>query len=105
MREFLERQTQPEVMPAETRDFDRHDRLIVRVRAQTGTEAAPAVSARLLNTRGQPMRELPALPAVDGISQFDLQLAPFARGDYHIEIKATTGSSTVSQIVRFRLVG
>ena len=105
LREFLERQTQPEVMPAETRDFDRRDRLIVRVRAQTGTEATPTVSARLLNTRGQPMRELPALPPVDGISQFDLQLAPFARGDYHIEIKATTGSSSVSQLVRFRLVG
>jgi hypothetical protein len=105
LREFLERQTQPDVMPADTRDFDRRDRLIVRVRAVAGTGASPAISARLLNTRGQPMRDLPALPTVDGIPQFDLQLAPFARGDYHIEIKAKSGSSTVSQLVTFRLVG
>lgn len=105
LREFLERQTKADAMPSETRDFDRHDRLIVRVRAQTGSDATPSVTARLLNTRGQPMRELPALPTVDGIPQFDLPLAPFARGDYHIEIKATTGSSTTSQLIRFRLIG
>jgi VWFA-related protein len=104
LREFLERQTQPDVMPAETRNFDRHDRLIVRVRA-LGASESPIVRARLLNTRGQPMRDLSALPDVDGMPQFELQLAPFARGDYHIEIRATAGSSTVSQLVTFRLVG
>ena len=104
LREFLERQTQADVMPAETRSFDRQDRLIVRVRALAGNDA-PTVTARLLNTRGQPMRELHALPAVDGMPQFELQLAPYARGDYHIEIRATDGSSTVSQLVTFRLVG
>ena len=105
LREFLERQTQAETMPAETRDFDRHDRLIVRVRALGRAGASPDITARLLNTRGQPMRDLPALPSVDGIPQFDLSLAPFARGDYHIEIKARSGSATVSQLVTFRLVG
>ena len=104
LREFIERQTQPDVMPAETRNFDRRDRLIVRVRAQ-GAGESPAVTARLLNTRGRPMRELEALPSIDGIPQFELQLAPFARGDYHIEIRATDGGSTVSQLVTFRLVG
>ena len=105
LREFLERQTQGDVMPAETRDFDRHDRLIVRVRAQAGADDTPTVKVRLLNTRGQPMRELPSLPSVDGMPQFDLQLAPYARGDYNIEIKATAGASSVSQLVRFRLIG
>ena len=104
LREFVERQTQPDVMPAETRNFDRQDRLIVRVRA-LGSGDSPVVSARLLNTRGQPMRELHALPAVEGISQFELQLAPYARGDYHIEIRATDGSATTSQLLTFRLVG
>jgi len=104
LREFLERQTQPDVMPADTRNFDRQDRLIVRVRA-LGASESPIVRARLLNTRGQPMRDLSALPDVDGMPQFELQLAPFARGDYHIEIRATAGSSTVSQLVTFRLVG
>ena len=103
--EFLQQQSQPDVMPAETRAFYRHDRLIVRVRALGGSLASPAITARLLNSRGQPIRDLPALPMVDGIPQFDLPLATFARGDYHIEIKAATGSTTVSQFVTFRLVG
>lgn len=103
--EFLERQMQADVMPADTRDFDRHDRLIVRVWALGGATESPVVRARLLNTRGQPMRELPALPSVDGIPQFDLPLFPFARGDYHIEIRATAGTSSVSQLITFRLVG
>ena len=104
LREFIERQTQPDVMPADTRNFDRQDRLIVRVRA-LGASESPTVRARLLNTRGQPMRDLSALPDVDGMPQFELQLAPFARGDYSIEIRATDGSSSVSQLVAFRLVG
>jgi hypothetical protein len=104
LREFLERQTQSDVMPAETRNFDRRDRLIVRVRAQ-GADESPAVTARLLNTRGRPMRELQALPSIAGIPQFDLQLAPYARGDYHIEIRVTDGASSVSQLVTFRLIG
>ena len=104
LREFVERQTQPDVMPADTRNFDRQDRLIVRVRA-LGVSESPTVRARLLNTRGQPMRELSALPNIEGMPQFELQLAPFARGDYSIEIRATDGSSTVSQLIAFRLVG
>ena len=37
---------------------------------------------------------------VDGIPQFDLPLVPFARGDYHIEIRATAGrTSAESQLV------
>ena len=91
-------------MPVDTRDFYRRDRLIVRVRALGGDES-PVIRARLLNTRGQPMRDLDVLPSVDGIPQFDLPLFPFARGDYHIEIRATAGTSSVSQLVTFRLVG
>jgi hypothetical protein len=104
LREFAERQAQPDVMPVETRNFDRHDRLIVRVRA-LGSGEPPTVRARLLNARGQPMRELQALPPIEGNSQFELHLAPYARGDYHIEIRATDGTSTTSQLVTFRLIG
>ena len=104
LREFQERQTQPDAMPAETRNFDRHDRLILRVRA-LGSDDSPTVRATLLNTRGQPMRALQALPAVDGIAQFELHLAPYPRGDYHIEIRATDGAATTSQLLTFRLVG
>jgi VWFA-related protein len=105
LREFLERQTQPHVMPSDIRSFYRDDRLIVRVRALARSDDPPSVRARLLNTRGQLIRELVALPPIDGVPQFDLPLAPFPRGDYHIEVRATDGSSTVSQLVSFRLIG
>jgi VWFA-related protein len=105
LRQFLQRQLEPDVMPADTREFDRHDRIIVRVHAFAGKDQVPIVSARLLNSRGQAMKELPALPAVEGIPQFDLPLASYARGDYRIEIRATTDSATSAQLVPFRLVG
>jgi hypothetical protein len=105
LRQFLERQLEPDAMPADTREFDRRDRLIVRVHAFAGADQVPVVSARLLNARGQPMRELAPLPAVEGIPQFDLPLATYARGDYRIEIRATSDSATSAQLVAFRLVG
>ena len=105
LREFLERQLVADIMPADTTDFDRHDRLIVRVRAFSQAGDAPLVSARLLNPLGQPMRELTPLPSIEGVPQFDLPLASYARGDYRIEIRATSGKSTAAQLVLFRLIG
>ena len=105
LREFLALQLNADVLPAETREFYRHDRLIVRVHAFASDRDAPVVRARLLNPRGQPMRDLEPLPAVDGIPQFDLPLANYARGDYRIEVSATSGASTTAQLVTFRLVG
>jgi VWFA-related protein len=105
LREFLARQLDADILPADTRDFDRHDRLIVRVRAYSPMDDAPRVTARLLNPLGHPMRELTPLPDIDGIPQFDLPLSNYARGDYRIEIRATAGASSVSQLVMFRLIG
>jgi VWFA-related protein len=102
--EFLRLQTQADVLPAETRHFDRHDRLLVRVRAVAGG-GAPPVSVRLLNRLGRTIRDLPALPDVDGVPQFDLPLAPYPSGDYRIQIIVGNGTSTVSQMVTFRLLG
>jgi VWFA-related protein len=106
LREFTERQLDPDVMPADTTEFDRQDRLIVRVSAysQRG-ETPPLVRARLLNPLGQPLRELTPLPVLDGIAQFDLPLASYARGDYRIEIRATSGRTSAEQLVMFRLIG
>ena len=104
LRDFTQWQTHPDVMPAETRDFDRHDRLIVRVRA-LGSSESPAVSVRLLNVRGQRMRELRALPPIDGISQFELLLAPFARGDYQLEVRVSEGTASTARLLTFRVIG
>ena len=105
LREFLERQLQADIMPADTVEFDRRDRLIVRVRAFSQSGEPPEISARLLNPLGHPMRDLSRLPEVDGIPQFDLPLANYARGDYRIEIRATSGNSSTAQLVLFRLIG
>jgi VWFA-related protein len=105
LREFLDRQLIADVMPAETKEFDRQDRLIVRVRAFSRGNDSPLVTARLLNPLGQPMRELTPLPSVDGIPQFDLPLASYAKGDYRIEIRATSGNASTSQLLMFRLIG
>ena len=105
LREFLERQLIADAMPADTSEFDRRDRLIVRVRAFSQGDDAPLVVARLLNPLGQPIRELTPLSPVDGVPQFDLPLASYARGEYRIEIRATSGEVTVAQLVMFRLIG
>lgn len=105
LREFLARQLMAEIMPADTTEFDRQDRLILRVRAFSQTGDAPLVRARLLNSLGQPMGELTPLPPIEGIPQFDLPLARYARGDYRIEIRATSGASSAAQLVMFRLIG
>ena len=106
LREFTERQLEADVMPADTTEFDRQDRLIVRVSAYSKRgDTPPLVRARLLNPLGQPLRELTPLPVLDGIAQFDLPLASYARGDYRIEIRATSGRTSAEQLVMFRLIG
>jgi hypothetical protein len=49
--------------------------------------------------------QLPALPAVDGASQFDLPFAPYARGEYFLDVRAVADGVETSQRVTFRLVG
>ena len=100
--EFQRLQSEPDVLPAETQQFDRHDRLLVRIRVIDSAKAP--IRARLLNRLGRPMKDLPALPHVDGIPQFDLPLAPYASGDYRIEITIGTGATAIIRTVPFRLL-
>ena len=100
--EFQRLQSQPDVLPAETQVFDRHDRLLIRVRL-AGGEDTP-IRARLLNRLSRPMKDLPALPDAGGIPQFDLPLAPYASGDYRIEITIGTGATAIRRLVPFRLL-
>ena len=86
-----------------SREFRRTDRLLVRVPAYaTGSDAAP-VTATLLNGWRQPMRRLVAMPEVvgDGITQFDVPLAPLAPGEYVIRI---TGPGAAEHVA-FRVGG
>lgn len=102
--EFRTMQTDLTVMPVETRDFLRRDRLIVRVRAFAAS-GAPRVSVTLVNRFGDAMLELPALPTIDGVGQFDLPFARFARGEYRLVVQASLGAETVRNLVSIRLLG
>jgi hypothetical protein len=51
------------------------------------------------------MLVLPSLPAVGGAAQFELPFARYPRGEYHLEVKATSGGATVAQLLPVRLIG
>lgn len=97
-------QSAPGLMPTEVREFMRRDRLLVRVRAFSATGETD-VRVRLLNRLRQPLLELPTLPSVGGAAQFELPFARFPRGDYLLDVRATSGSETMSQLVTVRVIG
>jgi hypothetical protein len=68
---------------------------------------APAhVDAHLLNRTGQPMLELATLPgAGNGVTQFDLPLAPLAPGEYFLQFSIPGPRAPVEQRVSFRITG
>lgn len=89
-RQFAEVSTTAEPVPVASRTFSRTERLIVRVPAYTAGSATPVVSARLLNRRGTPMRELQKIdaPLPPDLVQFDLPLASLAPDEYRVEVTA-----------------
>ena len=102
-REFRAVSEDPDAAPVATREFRRTERLLVRVPAyEPGGEPA-RVSATLLNRWRQPMRALPAMPVLlrDGVTQFDVPLAPLAPGEYTIRLSA----GSVVEHVTFRVRG
>jgi len=103
-REYQQIKTDPDAVPAVTREFTRGDRLLIRVPAYGPAGTAPALSVHLLNRTGQPMSELQPGPApTAGVQQVDLPLAGFAAGEYIVEIKAADGEAT--ELVGLRITG
>ena len=100
-REFRAVSEDPEAAPVPSRDFRRTDRLLLRVPAYDAGGAPARVSATLLNRWRQPMRAVPAMPGSlrEGITQFDISLAPLAPGEYTIRL-STDG---VTEHVTFRV--
>ncbi len=103
MRQFV---AEPEALPTATRLFRRTDQLLVRVEAYMPADGRPAVTARLLNREGTSMLELPVeQPSPSEPHQLMLQLAPFPRGDYLIELSAVSGDDAATTLVAFRILG
>jgi hypothetical protein len=85
--------------PTPVREFQRTDRLLVRVPAYG---AASGVAAKILNRAGQPMSELPV--AMDGTTAvFEAQLAALPSGEYILEISAV--GTELKELVAFRVSG
>jgi VWFA-related protein len=78
-------------VPVASREFSRTEHLLIRFRAYGPPSAPPAVSARLLDRAGHPMRVLTTTLTPAGDYTVDLPLAMFAPGEYSIEVKATSG--------------
>lgn len=103
-REFREAAANADAPPDPGREFSRTTRLLIRVPVSGG--AGARVSARLLNRSGQTLRTIDELPdTANGVSQFDLPLAPYAPGSYELLLTATTGKSAVQQRVAIRVTG
>lgn len=102
--EFDAMKSNPQVMPINLRDFFRHDRLLLRVRAFSGQQPADVTVRLLTRSRKEQMR-LPVLPAIGGAAQFDLPFKAFPRGEYLLDVRATDGSLETNQLLMIRLVG
>ena len=87
---------------AETRrEFDRNDRLFIRIPVYGGPDIATA--ARLLNRRGKELRPLAVASIREGVYQLDLPLSVTIRDDYLIAIDATRGTESARALVAFRV--
>jgi hypothetical protein len=100
--EFEAMQTDPLVMPIEARQFLKYDRLLLRVRAFSGRQPAD-VTVRLLDRSRVELLRLPVLPSVGGAFQFDLPFAPYPRGEYFIDVRATAGGVETDRLLPIRL--
>ena len=85
------------------RDFQRSDRLRVRIRVYGSASDGAAVTARLLGARGAALAQLPVEDVHDGYYQVDLTPSSISRGEFVIAIQAEKGTERVEAMVPFRV--
>lgn len=102
-REYRAALDDPEVPPLPTREFRRTERLLLRVPAYEANGAPARVGATLLNRWRQPMQALTPMNESpgEGVTQFDLPLAPLAPGEY--TVRFSLGSA--AEQITFRVTG
>ena len=104
-RDFRALASDPDAAPVAAREFSRTERLMIRVAAYAPSGADLTLSARLLNRKGQTMRnlaiELEASPSTR--HQIDLPLAALAAGQYLIEVTAKSAAGEVKDQLEFRV--
>jgi VWFA-related protein len=90
-------------VPTADRQFTRTDRAFVRVQAFAPGDAAPPVTARLLNSKGTAMADLTVQTTASGAAEVDLPLGNLAAGDYVIEFNAKTSTGTAQEFTAFKI--
>jgi VWFA-related protein len=86
------------------RDFQRSDRLQVRVTLYGSSSDGATVSARLLGARGAALSELPVQPsATRGLYQIDLTPSSISRGEFVIAFQAEKGTERAEAMVPIRV--
>ena len=89
--------------PVAMREFNRAERLLIRVDAYAPDGAKPEVTAKLLNRDGHPMADVPVQAADGKPFQIDLPLANLAPGEYVVELDAKAPSGTAQQMIGFKI--
>lgn len=86
------------------RDFERHERMRVRVTLY-GTESHGAtVTARLVGPRGAALSDLPVQPGgAPGLYHVDLTAGSISRGEFVIALLAEKGTERAEAMVAFRI--
>ena len=104
-RDFRALESDPDAAPVASREFSRTERLMIRVAAYAPSGVDLTLSARLLNRKGQTMRnlavQLEAAPSTR--HQIDLPLAALAAGQYLIEVTAKSPAGEVKDLLEFRV--
>jgi VWFA-related protein len=86
------------------RDFERSDRLRVRVKVYGTASEGAKVSARLLGAQGTALANLPVQTAgAPDLYQIDLVPSSISRGAFIIAIEATKDAERVERMVPFRV--
>jgi VWFA-related protein len=107
-RDFVAVSQKTDALPVASRTFSRTERLLIRVPVYGPGSSSPTVTARLLNRRGIPMRQLDVIPAPlpAGTIQFDLPLASLAPDEYRVELTAanrTGPKDEAREMIPFRV--
>ncbi|MEO8260537.1 MAG: VWA domain-containing protein [Acidobacteriota bacterium] len=104
-RDFRALEGDPDAAPVAAREFSRTERLMIRVAAYAPIGSDLTLSAKLLNRKGQTMRnlavQLEASPSTR--HQIDLPLAALAAGQYLIEVAAKSAAGDVKDLLEFRV--
>jgi VWFA-related protein len=104
-RDFRALESDPDAAPVSSREFSRTERLMIRIAAYAPSGVDLTLSAKLLNRKGQTMRDLAirAEPASSTRHQIDVPLAALAAGQYLIEVTARSPAGDVKDLLEFRV--